>query len=79
MKKYDGRTKPKPTTSKQKHLQPPNEYKCLMRATLGNRKLSTIINAKDVNKFQLAYSNVLKANLEGLRKRDKKTKMAKAT
>ncbi|XP_023324668.1 signal recognition particle 14 kDa protein-like [Eurytemora carolleeae] len=31
----------------------PAEYMCLIRAVLGKEKISTVINAKDVNKFQV--------------------------
>ena len=36
------------------------------------------VHQKDVNKFQLAYCNLLKSNMDGL-KRQKKTKTKKAT
>ena len=55
----------------------PAEYMCLMRAVYRNEKISTIVNAKDVNKFQLAYCNLLKSNMDGL-KRQKKVKTKKA-
>jgi len=57
------------------------EYKCLIRATVtgcpkkeGKRqeKISLIVNARDVNKFQLAYCNLLKSNMDGLKKQQKK-------
>ena len=35
------------------------------------------MHAKDVNKFQLAYCNLLKSNMDGL-KRQKKIKLKKA-
>ncbi|XP_035213369.1 signal recognition particle 14 kDa protein-like [Stegodyphus dumicola] len=43
MKRYDGRTKPKPRQSRlaTNPLPPVSEYKCLIRAQLGNKKLST--------------------------------------
>ncbi|XP_062616120.1 signal recognition particle 14 kDa protein-like [Saccostrea cucullata] len=75
MKRYDGRTKPEPRKGS---LPEPHEYKCLLRATLGNKKLSTVINQKDVNKFQLAYANLLKGNMDGLKKKDKKAAAAKS-
>nr|CAB3266569.1 signal recognition particle 14 kDa protein-like [Phallusia mammillata] len=72
MKKYDGRTKPKPrpnTKSKQRSQpQAPIEGLCLIRATNGKKKLSTVVNAKDINRFQMAYTSVLRANLDGLKK-----------
>ena len=46
---------------------------CLMRAVFKNEKISTVVHAKDVNKFQLAYCNLLKSNMDGL-KRQKKQK-----
>ena len=36
------------------------------------------VHQRDVNKFQLAYCNLLKSNMDGL-KRQKKTKLKKAT
>ncbi|KAK7104022.1 signal recognition particle 14 kDa protein-like [Littorina saxatilis] len=80
MKRFDGHNKPRPRNGS---LQEPNEYKCILRAALGNRKISTVINHKDVTKFQMAYGNLLKANIDGLKKKDKKTakgkKKSKAT
>ncbi|XP_067681700.1 signal recognition particle 14 kDa protein-like isoform X1 [Haliotis asinina] len=75
MKRYDGRTKPLPRTG---HVPDPTEYKCLIRATLGSKKISTVVHQKDVNKFQLAYANLLKGNLDGMKKKDK-SKKKKAT
>jgi signal recognition particle subunit SRP14 len=50
------------------------EYKCLVRAVYGSKKLSTIVSAKDINRFQLAYSNLLKANMDTLKKKVKENK-----
>ena len=55
----------------------PSEYMCLVRAVYKSEKISTIVHAKDVNKFQLAYCNLLKSNMDGL-KRQKKQKTKKA-
>ena len=41
-------------------------------------KIFSKVHQKDVNKFQLAYCNLLKSNMDGL-KRQKKTKTKKAT
>ncbi|OWF53129.1 signal recognition particle 14 kDa protein-like [Mizuhopecten yessoensis] len=79
MKRYDGRTKPEPRKGK---LPEPSEYKCLIRANLGNKKITTVVNPKDVNRFHMAYTNVLKGNMDGLKKKDKKSaakSKAKAT
>ncbi|CDW53629.1 signal recognition particle 14 kDa protein [Trichuris trichiura] len=73
MKRYDGRTKPKPRKSAAAAEQSVHahavDYKCLFRARCKSRKISTVVNSKDVNKFQLAYASVLKANMDGLKKR----------
>lgn len=81
MKRYDGHVKPKPRPEKlaANPIQPPAEYKCLLRAHAGSKKIATVINAKDVNRFQLAYANLLKGNIDGLKKKDKKKSTAKAT
>ena len=89
MKRYDGRTKPARQLTKKQRLEAKNlssslpnspttseplEYKCLVRAVFGSKKLSTVVAAKDVNRFQLAYSNLLKANMDTLKKKAKETK-----
>jgi len=56
----------------------PSEYMCLIRAVFKNEKISTVVHAKDVNKFQVAYCNLLKSNMDGL-KRMKKQKAKKAS
>nr|VZI19745.1 unnamed protein product [Spirometra erinaceieuropaei] len=77
MKRYDGRTKPVPrkqTANPDAHTT--GENTCLIRATLGKKKLSTVVHQKDMNRFNQAYANVLKANLDGLKKRDKRVTTA---
>uniref|UniRef100_A0A8B7VHJ4 Signal recognition particle 14 kDa protein n=1 Tax=Castor canadensis TaxID=51338 RepID=A0A8B7VHJ4_CASCN len=76
LKKYDGRTKPIPRKGSVEGLEPA-ENKCLLRATDGKKKISTVVSSKEVNKFQMAYSNLLRANMDGLKKRDKKNKNKK--
>lgn len=78
MKRYDGRTKPIPRDANLPNPPEPQEYKCLLRATMGSKKLSTVVAEKDINKFQLAYANVIKGNIE-LKKREKEKKNAKQT
>ncbi|XP_072031386.1 signal recognition particle 14 kDa protein-like [Amphiura filiformis] len=77
MKQYYGQTKPKPRDSKGDYIEHP-EHKCLFRATNGKKKLSTVISVKDVTKFQMAYANVLKANMDSLKKRDKRSAQSKS-
>jgi len=43
------------------------------------KKLSTIVSTKDINRFQLAYSNLLKANMDTLKKKAKETKSGQTT
>ncbi|XP_063430467.1 signal recognition particle 14 kDa protein-like [Mytilus trossulus] len=75
MKRWDGHTKPQPRKG---NLPDPTEFKCLIRASLGNKKLSTVVSQKDVNKFQMAYANLLKGNMDGLKKKDKKSASGKS-
>jgi hypothetical protein len=41
------------------------EYKCLVRATDGKRKLSATLNGKELVKFQASYGTILKVSLWG--------------
>ncbi|KAH0620586.1 hypothetical protein JD844_021213 [Phrynosoma platyrhinos] len=77
LKKYDGRTRPIPRKG---HIEgfEPVDNKCLLRATDGKKKISTVVSSKEVNKFQMAYSNLLRANMDGLKKKDKKSKSKKS-
>ena len=77
LKKYDGRTKPIPKKGSVEGFEP-SDNKCLLRATDGKKKISTVVSSKEVNKFQMAYSNLLRANRDGLKKRDKKSKSKKS-
>ncbi|XP_037054291.1 signal recognition particle 14 kDa protein-like [Peromyscus leucopus] len=72
LKKYDGHTKPTPRKRSVEGFEPA-ENKCLLGATDGKRKISTVVSSK-VSKFQTAYSNLLIANMDGLKKKDKKNK-----
>nr|CDS27101.1 signal recognition particle 14 kda protein [Hymenolepis microstoma] len=71
MKRHDGRTKPIP---KLKELRPPSgDHCCLLRAVLGKKKISTVVYQKDMNKFHQAYSTVIRGNMDGLKKRDRRS------
>uniref|UniRef100_A0A1B6GLV5 Signal recognition particle 14 kDa protein n=1 Tax=Cuerna arida TaxID=1464854 RepID=A0A1B6GLV5_9HEMI len=78
MKRFDGISKPEPREGN-KPLPEPTEYTCLIRAKVNNKKLATIVHSRDVNKFQLAYCNLLKGNLDGLKKLKKSKAKSKAT
>uniref|UniRef100_A0AC34GXC9 Signal recognition particle 14 kDa protein n=1 Tax=Panagrolaimus sp. ES5 TaxID=591445 RepID=A0AC34GXC9_9BILA len=73
MKAYNGQTKPTPRNPP-KDYEPPSERLCLFRAKCGNKKISTVVQAKEVNKFQSAYVQILRSNMDGLKKREKKKK-----
>ncbi|XP_034940019.1 signal recognition particle 14 kDa protein [Chelonus insularis] len=75
IKKFNGHNKPVPREGRAP-LPKPTEYLCLVRASLRSKKISTVIHSKDVNKFQQAYWNLLKTNINGLKKL-KKVKSAK--
>ncbi|XP_063455316.1 signal recognition particle 14 kDa protein-like [Pan paniscus] len=75
LKKYGGGTKPVPKKGSVEGFEPSD--KCLLRAIDGKKKVSTVVSSKQVNKFQMAYSNLLSANMDGLKKRDKKNKSKK--
>lgn len=68
MKPYDGHTKPVP---KGADPQPTEGNKCLFRAKLGKKRISTVVTSKEVNKFHLAYVSVLRANMDNLERRKK--------
>lgn len=77
MKRYDGRNRPEPREGKPP-LPEPEHYLCLIRAKLRNKVISAVVPPKDVNKFQLAYSSLLKGNLDGLKKTKKVKSKSKA-
>ncbi|KAJ8044553.1 Signal recognition particle 14 kDa protein [Holothuria leucospilota] len=83
MKQYYGQTKPQPKNTTRQSLSEASEHKCLVRSSDGKKKISTVISSRDITKFQMAYANLLKTNMDGLKKRDKrsskKTKTTKAT
>ncbi|VDK59346.1 unnamed protein product [Anisakis simplex] len=72
LKHYDGRTKPHPKSGVSMRSPKGTEDLCLFRAKLGDKKISTVVHPKEVNKFQLAYAAVLKSNMDNLKKRERK-------
>ncbi|XP_053214647.1 signal recognition particle 14 kDa protein-like [Panonychus citri] len=75
MKRYSGVDKPKShanktaASNKDEGSSSTGDHLCLVRAKIGKKKISTVIHSKDINKFQLAYSNLLKGNLYGMQKK----------
>ena len=49
-----------------------DEHVCLVRATDGKKKISTEVSAKEQIKFQIALSELMKYQLDGLKKRDRR-------
>uniref|UniRef100_A0A6G1SQF5 Signal recognition particle 14 kDa protein n=1 Tax=Aceria tosichella TaxID=561515 RepID=A0A6G1SQF5_9ACAR len=68
------RMKPKQQQKKQQQQQqpeqksPPSESKCLIRASSGSKKIRVEVGQKDVQ-FQQSYSNLIKGNIVGLKKK----------
>ncbi|MBN3292620.1 SRP14 protein, partial [Polypterus senegalus] len=52
LKKYDGRTKPVPRKGHPETFEPADN-KCLLRATDGKKKITTVVSSKEVIKFQM--------------------------
>jgi len=57
---------------KTEHLE--TDTRCLMRATDGKTKVTTHVLGRDVVRFQLAYSNILKSQMDSLKRKEKKKK-----
>lgn len=73
----DGRTRPQPRDGSPAVKDP--QYKCLVRAQSRSKKISTVIEQYDVEKFSTAYSNLLKCSVNGLKRLKKPKKKAMAT
>ncbi|XP_043203986.1 signal recognition particle 14 kDa protein-like isoform X1 [Amphibalanus amphitrite] len=80
MKRYDGRNRPEPrpgTKNAAKNPLPkPEQYQCLVRARLRQKKISTVVSGQNVEKFQEAYSKLMLSSMDSL-KRVKKAKTAR--
>lgn len=73
-----------PTSSLKDNLSDTNEstqhYPLLFRATNGNSdktkkiKFTTVVNVQDLDSFWVQYTEVVKAGMSGLKKKDKKKK-----
>jgi len=57
----------------------PSEFRCLVRATDGKKKISCSLTAKDHQRFQTSYATVLKAHMDSLKRKEKKDKKEKRT
>eukprot|EP00727_Mastigamoeba_balamuthi_P009937 m51a1_g5566 putative signal recognition particle 14 kda protein (121) ;mRNA; f:596226-596839 len=52
------------------------EPKCMFRVTNGKKKFSTLVRARESARFQLSYMTVLRAHMDGLKKRERKAATA---
>ncbi|KAL2920869.1 Signal recognition particle 14 kDa protein [Bienertia sinuspersici] len=50
------------------------DYRCLIRATDGKKKISTTVGPKEHQRFQASYATILKAHMTSLKKRERKDK-----
>ncbi|KAJ5067911.1 signal recognition particle 14 kd protein [Anaeramoeba ignava] len=48
-----------------------HEYFCLIRATDGEKKISTHIHQRDIVSFQISYAGLIKENMSSLKKKIK--------
>ncbi|KAI7858874.1 signal recognition particle, SRP9/SRP14 subunit [Circinella umbellata] len=53
------------------------EYPCLVRATYKDKKISTIVAPNELDRFQNAYSTVIRAYMDSLKKKERTRKKAK--
>eukprot|EP00275_Glaucocystis_incrassata_P001855 EC124153.1.p1 GENE.EC124153.1~~EC124153.1.p1 ORF type:complete len:134 (+),score=24.12 EC124153.1:151-552(+) len=78
-KKVEGKDKKKAGTSQQQ-VGDEGEHRCIVRATDGKKaKISCVVAHKDVVRFQMALSNVLKVHLDALKKKEKKAAAKRKT
>ncbi|EGD81565.1 hypothetical protein PTSG_02280 [Salpingoeca rosetta] len=45
---------------------------CLYRATLGTKKISTVVRVDEIEDFSEEYATLLRANMNALKKKDRK-------
>ncbi|XP_037086444.1 signal recognition particle 14 kDa protein-like [Pollicipes pollicipes] len=82
MKRYDGRNRPEPRpgskNAERNPLPRPEQYLCLVRARLRQKKISTVVSGEQVDKFQESYTKLLLSSMDSLKrvKKPKTTRMA---
>ncbi|KAI9364291.1 signal recognition particle, SRP9/SRP14 subunit [Pilaira anomala] len=55
------------------------QYPCLVRAVYKKQKISTIVAPEDFDRFQNAYSTIIRAYMDSLKKKDRSKKVKKVT
>uniref|UniRef100_A0A0N4ZPE5 Signal recognition particle 14 kDa protein n=1 Tax=Parastrongyloides trichosuri TaxID=131310 RepID=A0A0N4ZPE5_PARTI len=80
IKQYDGRTKPR-SHDPAKALLEPKKKLCLFRATIGSKKISTVVEPENVERFHETYASVVRGNANSLQKdiTEKRTFVQKKT
>ncbi|GAU97550.1 hypothetical protein RvY_08825 [Ramazzottius varieornatus] len=73
MKRFDGRDKPVPRQTIKADLPQPEEYQCLVRVVYGKRKLTCRISSQEINKFQMAFSALMRSGMSNLGKASAQT------
>ncbi|PSC70582.1 transducin beta 3 isoform B [Micractinium conductrix] len=63
------RTNMKPRKGKKDYSE--HAYHCLVRATDGTRKLSTVVQARELARFQESYTTIMRGHMDSLKKRDR--------
>ncbi|KAJ8329021.1 hypothetical protein BDV3_006312 [Batrachochytrium dendrobatidis] len=53
------------------------QYQTLMRATFGNKKLSTLVDSSNLVQFTDKYQTVTRLHMDSLKKKDRKDKKEK--
>ncbi|KAK9711636.1 RNA-binding signal recognition particle subunit srp14 [Basidiobolus ranarum] len=77
MKRFDHEAKKKGSTIE---VTEETEYSTLVRASCGNAKISTLVQPNDFEKFLDAYGNIMKVQMDALKKKErKKVKKTKPT
>ncbi|DBA65899.1 hypothetical protein WJX79_001045 [Trebouxia sp. C0005] len=66
------RTNMKPRNTR--HPDTAAEYRCLVRASDGKKKITTEISPKEQGRFQMSYATILRAHMDALKKREKSKK-----
>ena len=57
----------------------PADCRCLVRATNGKQKISTMLAAKDHRRFAQSYGNIMKVSLDALKKKERKRDKKKSS
>eukprot|EP01117_Protostelium_nocturnum_P013548 TRINITY_DN5061_c0_g1_i4.p1 TRINITY_DN5061_c0_g1~~TRINITY_DN5061_c0_g1_i4.p1 ORF type:complete len:107 (+),score=25.73 TRINITY_DN5061_c0_g1_i4:96-416(+) len=68
-----------PTSKKEATKTEGEEPKLLLRATNGDIKFRTVIPASQLTKFQTSYLNLLKSQMDNLKRKEKKKKKKATT